>query len=117
MQLFIDVLEPGGVYRASTAQVTVDSDGIARELVLPRFLEALGYKPLRAGHRLFHIERATYVHRSGSQDIRHLHTIVVVRSTDPTLSDPSTIRALWDVTGGPARRGPLNRPTAPPIGT
>lgn len=113
MQLFIDVLEPGGAYRASTAPVEVDSDGIERELVLPRFLEALGYRPLRAGHRLFHVERSQYVHRSDARDIRHRHTIVVVRCTDPTLSDPSTIRALWQVTGGPARRGEVKRPTAP----
>lgn len=114
MQLFIDVLEPGGAYRASTAPVDVDADGIAGELILPRFLEALGYRPMRAGHRLFHVERARYIHGTVSEDIRHRHTIVVVRCIDPVLSDPSTIRALWLVTGGSARSAHGERPLRSP---
>jgi len=111
VKVYIDALGPGGAYRACTEPSELAYDPLARQLVLPRFAEALGYRPLRAGWRLFHVERMRFLPGDRiDQDVSPLHTLVVVNCVDPLHASPETIRMLWELTGGADRLRPSNRP-------
>jgi hypothetical protein len=121
MNVYIDALGPGGAYRASTEAVELGFDPLTNQLTLPRYLEALGFQPRRAGGRVFHIDRARFLPAGRiDQHVGELHTLVLVNCTDAVIATPKTIRALWELTGGARRRSPSNRPStirAPAVGT
>ncbi len=105
MQLFIDYVEPTGVYRRAKATCTIDPGLPLGVLTAVVFLNAVGQQAQAESPRVFHVEGNRFLSAFTLADcaVDERDTLVVVNTDDPDIRAAQLVQRWW-ARGGAHRR-------------